>query len=165
MSDLFDDTKARTIKALSLWQPWATLIARGLKLHETRHWLTDYRGPLAIHAAKTLDMAGAPAALCHAGLGRGWWDDCPLGAVVAVVRLRRCRRTDGLDSLTRADQAAGNFLPGRFAWELADVRALGEPIPLTGRQGLFNWAPPEDLEDRLGPVLDHQAAAAAIGWA
>lgn len=40
------------MKALSLWQPWATLIAVGQKRIETRHWPTTYRGPLAIHATK-----------------------------------------------------------------------------------------------------------------
>lgn len=40
------------MKALSLWQPWATLIALGVKTIETRDWSTGYRGPLAIHATK-----------------------------------------------------------------------------------------------------------------
>lgn len=41
-----------TIPCISLWQPWASLIAIGAKQIETRHWATRYRGPLAIHAAK-----------------------------------------------------------------------------------------------------------------
>ena len=40
------------MKALTLWQPWASLIAVGAKTIETRSWSTKYRGPLAIHAAK-----------------------------------------------------------------------------------------------------------------
>ena len=40
------------MKALTLWEPWATLIALGVKRYETRSWGTKYRGPLAIHAAK-----------------------------------------------------------------------------------------------------------------
>ena len=43
------------MKALSLWQPWASLIAAGVKKVETRHWPTAYRGPIAIHAAKRLE--------------------------------------------------------------------------------------------------------------
>ena len=163
MSDLFGQTK--TIKAISLWQPWASLVARGVKRHETRHWLTAYRGPIAIHAAKTLDMADAPDPLCDSALGVYWKDSLPLGAVVAIARLRDVRPGPSVfDSLTRADQTAGNFAHGRFAWDLADVRALGEPIPLAGRQGLFNWEPPDDLDDRLGPVLDHAAICERIRW-
>jgi hypothetical protein len=40
------------MKALTLTQPWATLVAIGAKRIETRSWSTSYRGPLAIHAAK-----------------------------------------------------------------------------------------------------------------
>lgn len=163
MSDLFGDV--RTMKALSLWQPWATLTARGLRAHETRSWFTPYRGEVAIHASKTLDLAGAPAALCHAGLGRAWWDECPLGAVVAIATIESCKPTATVGwDLTRADLAAGNFTDGRFAWRLTRVRAVAEPIPALGRQGLFNWSPPDDLADRLGPVLDHVALTEAIGW-
>ncbi len=39
------------MKAITLWQPWASLIAIGAKKIETRSWATKYRGPLAIHAA------------------------------------------------------------------------------------------------------------------
>jgi hypothetical protein len=165
VTDLFDQTLTRTIKAISLWQPWATLVARGLKTHETRHWPTEHRGPIAIHAAKTLDLVGAPVQLCHRGLGRAWWAECPQGAIVAIARLRTCVSTDAVfRDLTRADEAAGDFSQGRFAWRLGDIRRLVEPIPALGRQGLFNWAPPQDIEDRLGPALDHEAICAAIGW-
>src|SRR3989339_577320 len=40
------------MKAISLWQPWASLCAVGAKLYETRSWSTSYRGPLLICAAK-----------------------------------------------------------------------------------------------------------------
>lgn len=39
------------MKAISLWQPWASLVALGVKTIETRSWSTKYRGPLTIHAA------------------------------------------------------------------------------------------------------------------
>ncbi len=40
------------MKALTLYQPWATLVALGAKRIETRSWTTKYRGPLAIHVSK-----------------------------------------------------------------------------------------------------------------
>lgn len=40
------------MKAITLYQPWATLVATGKKQIETRSWSTNYRGPLAIHASK-----------------------------------------------------------------------------------------------------------------
>jgi hypothetical protein len=42
----------RAIPVLTLHQPWASLIALGVKTIETRSWSTKYRGPLAIHAGK-----------------------------------------------------------------------------------------------------------------
>lgn len=166
MTDLFEPTRVRTIKAISLWQPWASLMAAGFKLHETRHWSTDYRGPIAIHAVKTLDLAGAPDQLCRSAFGAAWMAELPLGAVVAIGRLRGVRHASDIeDRTTRADRAAGNFAIGRFAWEIDQLRALGAPIPLVGRQALFNWAPPDDLEDRLGPILDHRAICVRFGWA
>lgn len=42
------------MKAITLTQPWATLVAIGAKRIETRSWRTNYRGPLAIHAAAGL---------------------------------------------------------------------------------------------------------------
>ena len=41
----------QAIPVLTLWQPWATLVACGMKRIETRSWSTNYRGRLAIHAA------------------------------------------------------------------------------------------------------------------
>lgn len=166
MSEIFG--QVRTLKTLSLWQPWASLIAAGVKQDETRHWFTPWRGPLAIHASKRLDLAGAPDALCDAALGLGWrHGGLPSGAIVAVAELADVLPADlvaATGRLTRANLAAGNFAPGRFAWRLANVRALRRPIPGVGRQGLFNWTPPADLHDRLGPALDHVLLSEMIGW-
>ena len=164
MSDLFGHRPS--IKAISLWQPWASLVAAGVKLHETRHWPTDYRGPLAIHAAKTMDVAGAPEHLCMDLFGPWWAKELPRGAMLAVARMASCRPAMTVaDHLQRADLASGNFAPGRYAWRLADVRRLARPIPVTGRQGLFNWTAPDELDAILGPPLNHVAACSAIGWA
>lgn len=49
------------MKAVTIWQPWASAIALGFKHFETRVWATNYRGPIAIHAAAkfpTKDIIG-----------------------------------------------------------------------------------------------------------
>lgn len=46
------------MKALSIRQPWASLIVLGLKPVENRTWRTNYRGQLLIHAAQTFDREG-----------------------------------------------------------------------------------------------------------
>lgn len=40
------------MKAITLWQPWATAMAMGVKRIETRSWFTRHRGDLLICAAK-----------------------------------------------------------------------------------------------------------------
>ena len=164
MTDLFQDTL--TIKTVSLWQPWASLMAAGIKLHDVRHWAPAHRGPIAIHAAKTIDVVGAPEDLCVAALGVRWRQLLPIGMVLAVGELTACVEASRLyERLTRADKEAGNFAPGHFAWRIEKPRALKAPIPLAGRQGLFNWTAPLDLGGMLHHAVDHHAACRYIGWA
>ncbi len=143
------------MKALSLWQPWATAIAAGVKQIETRGWATNYRGPLAIHAAKRNSaelrewwhehLLNDSVISDHAAFARLqiWgFNDLPMGAVVATCRLVDCVPSERLLADGRADsreQKWGNFGPERFGWVLADVAPLVTPIPLVGRQGLFEW--------------------------
>jgi hypothetical protein len=53
------------MKAISLWQPWASLIACGAKPFETRHWSPPREligQTIAIHAAKKIDREAAEMA-------------------------------------------------------------------------------------------------------
>lgn len=164
-SDLFG--VACPIPCLSLWEPWASLIVAGVKRHETRHWPTRVRGRVAIHAAKKIDVAGAPEKLCEFALGAGWAKTRPVGCVVAVATLSGCYRSDHLaegrepllSPVEHCDLLAGNYDDGRYGFRLDDVRPLRDPLPLIGRQGFFSWMPPADLDARLQPPIDHLAAA------
>ena len=154
------------MKAISLLQPWASLVAIGAKGFETRSWSTNYRGPLAIHASK--GFPGWARDLFHtlpfsrvlAEAGYLLEDDLPCGAVIAVVRLVDCypitmRNGVGLlcppqgerREVSEQETAFGDWSPGRFAWRLADVRPLREPIPARGALGLWEWKAPENLEE------------------
>lgn len=143
------------MKAISLWQPYASLIGRG-KVHETRSWSTSYRGPIVIHAAKrwTQDERDIYCAEpFKAALKEFWFFDqeLPLGAIVAIANLVACKPTKGIKNefgsgpkyapwvhaLSAQDRAFGDFTPGRFGWEFAHVSILPNPIPYRGAQGLF----------------------------
>jgi hypothetical protein len=154
------------VKCISLWQPWASAIAAGSKLIETRSWPTRYRGPLLIHAARRLNR-GELMHLCSCWNWKGAmapviplresypaWELLPFGAVIAVADLMACRPTDSftvaeLDSARRpagerptlydwTERHMGDFSPGRFGWVLSNVRAFKTPIPFRGRQQLFD---------------------------
>lgn len=43
------------MRVLSIKQPWAYLIANGIKDIENRDWNTSYRGPVLLHAGKQKD--------------------------------------------------------------------------------------------------------------
>lgn len=148
------------MRAISLWQPWATAVALGSKRIETRHWQTRYRGPLAIHAAKRMNRAEFAdfqrSDYWQAALFEAQEDDIrflrdilPFGAVVATCELVACLPSESfeaghLDRVNRADiggwteRQMGNFGPGRFGWVLGNIRPLQEPVPFRGMQGLFN---------------------------
>jgi hypothetical protein len=145
------------VKALSLWQPWASAIALGLKRIETRHWRTPYRGPLAIHAAKrwTADEREFHAVEHEGGRMPAV---LPLGAVVAVCRLVDCRPTERLlPDLSDDEVAWGNYGRGRWGWILADVEPLAVPVPYRGLQRLFD-IPDELLGRERGFVPDELMA-------
>jgi hypothetical protein len=136
------------VRALSVRQPWAELIARGTKSIEVRTWVTSYRGPLAIVASRACD-----ATLCR-DLGLDL-TTLARGALVCLVDLVDCRRMRG-----RADRIAAGLelyldaceVPERdrslpsdadpdgdddFAWVLSNPRRL-EPHAVRGRLSLFS---------------------------
>jgi len=154
------------MKAITLWQPWAGLVAIGAKSVETRSWWTGHRGLLAIHAGAALRLAHRD--LCaeepfRAALRRAGLTDpraLPLGGVIAVCELVDCsliRRgpeaflgsSERMVRPSAQELAFGDWTPGRYAWCLANVRALPRPIPARGRQGLWEWPVPPELEEMV----------------
>jgi hypothetical protein len=130
------------MKALTVCQPYAELIARGEKVIENRTWPTSYRGPLLIHAGQSrawLDLNDHPKANYGIDI-----TTIPFGAAVALVDLVDCRRVADLPpSLIDHEHAHGPW-----CWVLANVRRLPEPVPMRGAQGL--WVP--DLANRKEPA-------------
>lgn len=127
------------MKALTLWQPWASLVAVGAKRIETRSWQTSYRGPLAIHAAKFLPpmIPGRLVMKAMFALDLQLLR-LPRGCVVATCDLVGAERID-VNTDYGSNLALGDFTPGRYAWHLSNVRQLAVPIPARGKQGLWNW--------------------------
>lgn len=154
------------MKALSLTQPWATLVAIGAKCIETRSWNTNYRGPLAIHAAKrwtpaVVDLAfKEPFKSVLNNAGYKLFSQLPRGVIVATCELVSVHEIryatnkffgwewDGPDGtkfsfpLTEQEKWFGDYTPGRYAWLLHNVARLPEPIPACGALGLWEWNKP-----------------------
>ena len=132
------------MKALTLWQPWASLIVLRHKRFETRSWKMDglIGERIAIHAAKRpsedLDselineinkLSFNPAHL-------------PLGAVVGTGVITAFYRTEVIaPNLPLPELVFGDFSPGRWAWRIEEIEALPEPVPARGKQGIWEWTP------------------------
>jgi len=163
------------MKALTIWQPWASLIMAGAKPYEFRGW----RPPRSIIGQRIVIHAGARrmrreewldlcyrtvrekdgiyegdftclhASLAHHHLGELKYDSdsvvysAGLGtAIVGEPRLGTdiaaefC--TDLVNDSDRDDHA-------NWGWPMLDIEVWPEPIPMSGKQGLWNWPTPEDV--------------------
>ena len=150
------------MKAITLTQPWATLVAIGAKRIETRSWGTSYRGPIAIHAAKGFpgsakDLCSSRVFLralgwpeCPDKLTQEWLDDnarrikaLPLGCVIATANLVHCMDTDLIrryvQPFTEQEESFGDYSPGRFGFLLDNVIPLAALVPVRGALGLWEW--------------------------
>jgi hypothetical protein len=146
------------MKAISLWQPWASAMAFGFKCNETRSWPTQHRGDLVICASKQasrMDLLVPRAREAIVELMPA--DGFPYGMALCVVDLWECVRTDhfhGACPIVASEMEAslGDYTPGRFAWITRNLRVLRKPVPIRGRQGIWNLTASEE-SDVIGALL------------
>lgn len=150
------------MKAVTIIQPWATLVALRVKKLETRSWATKHRGAIAIHAGQKVDKEAClipqirEALLKH---GINDWSELPRGAILAKATLTDVWSIErpigpegsvGRNSLDTGrfnmwggampdEYHFGDYSDGRFAWQLDDVVQLQEPVPAKGQLSLWNW--------------------------
>lgn len=127
------------MKAISLWQSWATLMALGLKKIETRSWPTKYRGPLLIHAALPYVAVTVECRKAIKTLGLKI-DELPRGGIIAMCELVDCREIthENMGKISQSEIPFGDYTPCRFMWFFQNVKPFKKIIPFRGRQGLFN---------------------------
>ncbi len=119
------------MKAISLTQPWATLVVSGRKTIETRSWRPPEAAigqRIAIHAAKA--MGPGPEELA-----REWGldpDELPRGAVVGFATIAGVDRTEDVRHTVDVDELLfGDFSTGRWGWHLTHPTET-DPIPARG---------------------------------
>lgn len=145
------------LRGLSLWQPWATLMAIGAKRIETRSWSTPYRGPVLIHATKVTPgpvrdvvyQEPFRQALCAAYGSTIDPFDLPRGLVVAIGRLVRCvaMTPETIALVPEPEASFGHFATGRYAWVFEEVEEV-PPFAASGdHRGL--WRVDEQTMQRL----------------
>lgn len=145
------------MKALSIRAPWWWYILHGGKDIENRGWPTRFRGPVLVHASKTIvrqelkdDLSAADDILGYTGHGVPLHDWRAIhhgellnprwrGAIVGTVDIVDCVRC-----------SESHWFFGPIGFVLANPVAFNEPIPFKGALGLFDV--PDDLVRNAVPV-------------
>ena len=139
------------MKVISLYQPFASLVVCGAKQFETRSWDTQYRGPLLIHATKSMPR-WCIEIIAHSDsqqfLNAGLYESkIPQGFIIGQVELVRTLRSEDWkeektiegQELWSFEYEHGDYSPNRFAWELKNPVRFVNPIPAKGSQGFWNF--------------------------
>jgi phage N-6-adenine-methyltransferase len=139
----YSTTVPNTLKAISLWQPWASLISLGLKHYETRSWKTSYRGKLLIcsTAKFTKIQHQQYLKICNEVVLPPWDEDnFPHGQVIAICDLVDCveMTPEFIAQQSQTEILCGDWQVGRYAWKLKNIQPITEPFAVKGKQGLFN---------------------------
>lgn len=134
------------MKALTLIQPWATLIVSGHKRVETRSWRTRHRGPLLIHAGKKIDHDYVEWLRSIGDPSAPDLEEMPTGAALGYARLMNVLPTE-IFQPRGLELRYGDYNPDRFAWCLAGVVAFAEPVPFPGKRGL--WTVPRESRTQI----------------
>lgn len=147
---------APTIRGLTLWQPWATLVAIGAKRFETRSWKpTKGVTRIALHAAaRPTHQVIQTRAFVDALRGRV---DLPRGCILGVFDIVDVLETKGTPP-SRAEHLFGDYTPGRFAWRLKPILICEPPIYCKGGQRI--WTLPDDIHRVLKQAVEYSRKTA-----
>lgn len=122
------------MKVLTLKQPWATLVAKGIKKYEFRSWKTNYRGKILIHAGTGIDKKELEK---FKDLNL----EFPSKRILAEVDLEDCLElNDELNKKIIAEQniAYGSKYRTGYAWKLTNVKKINIGREIKGQLGLWN---------------------------
>jgi len=131
------------MKTLTIKQPWAWLIAEGIKDIENRTWKHNYRGPIAIHAGKSnSDLKWSIIKEVDALL---------MGSGVALPSIASLKEEQGeiiaIANLTAIFSKVEDnpwAIPGQYHWQLKDAKRIA-PIKAKGTLGLWDFPLPLDI--------------------
>lgn len=138
------------MKVLTLTQPWATLMALGIKTIETRSWKTNYRGTFAIHAAKGFPRWAQDLAkndfyselALHLGDSRDMAKDLPRGEILCTVNLVDCISTNDVRFIDQVVGTGefdyGDYSQDRYAFVTDDLKLIEPPVPARGALSFWN---------------------------
>ena len=123
------------MKVITLKQPWATLVAEGIKKYEFRSWRYNYRGEILIHAGAGVDVDAMKKveSLCL---------EFPQKKILAKVTIEDCLELN--DELNKMICETNPMIYGNknrtgFAWKLNNVKKININKTINGKQGIWNY--------------------------
>ena len=126
------------VKVLSLKEPYATLIVKGIKHIETRSWKTNYRGEIYIHASKSIISTKDNPKLDNIVKKL----ELKPTYILCKAKLKDCiyMDEDFLKEIEKdpIEKLCGIYKKGRYAWVLTDVEII-KPVTAKGKLGLWNY--------------------------
>jgi hypothetical protein len=139
------------MRAISIQEPAATLIALGEKGYKVRSWRPDFRGPLAIHVSsrypRRLQWCASSLEVCRRLQRHGIWVPSvdlrrTLGMVIAIVDFVGAYKCEDVEEHCgirpgTAEFELDTYEAGRFAWKFMNPRRLRSPEPAVGTKGFF----------------------------
>lgn len=127
------------MKALSLKQPYASLVVTGAKKIELRNWKTNHRGEFLVHASKVPIKSDFSEFLLEKNL-------MPLGAIVGKASLYHVKKYSSVFDWTsdiKYHLAGPEFQSSSYGFILTNPVKFKEPIPCEG--ALNFWDVPEPI--------------------
>ncbi len=124
------------MKALTIKEPWATLIIEGYKKYEFRSWKTKYRGKILIHAGMSLERDNVDRfAVYNLEYSKG--------VIIGEADIVDCilvdqKLDDELKKINPLVYGRSGHIE-KYAWKLENVKKYEKPIPVKGKLGLWNY--------------------------
>ena len=130
------------MKVLTIQEPYATFIMKGIKTIETRSWKTKYKGEIYIHAGKSKKFLKKISNNQVLKLLENI--DLNYGNIICKAKLVDCiymteEFIDNIKNKNNYEYILGEYEVGRYAWILKNVKVLNKPIPTKGKLNLWNY--------------------------
>ena len=124
------------MKALTIREPWATLIIEGYKSYEFRSWKTNYRGKILIHAGLSLEMDMEERF-------KEYNLEYNCGNIIGEAELVDCILVDKkfneeLRQINPLVYARSNHVK-TYAWKLINIKKYNNQISCKGKLVLWNY--------------------------
>lgn len=133
------------MKALTIKEPWASLIINDYKKYEFRSWKTNYRGKILIHAGMSIEKDMLEKI-------KNYNIEITKGAIIGEADLVDCILVnEAFDKeLRNIDNIVyGNNHIDTYAWKLENIKKYDKPIPVKGMLGLWNYEVKNDSQNEI----------------